>query len=104
MSNPRGRPKGYKMSIESKAKISVTKTGQPHSAATKAKIAASVVEYFDNNPTPSMLAKDKRLMCMGKPQVFKALNMMNFWHANPEFRQLMSVRMKEWHATKNMVA
>lgn len=98
MSNPKGRPVGYKLSAESIAKISATKTGFKHTEETKAKIANSVSEYFDNNPTPSMLEKDSRLMCMGKPEVSRALNLMNFWHENVELRQMMSDRMKAWHA------
>jgi len=103
MGNPKGRPKGYRLSAESIAKISATKTGYIHTEETKAKISISVSEYFDNNPTPSMLEKDSRLMCMGKSEVSRALNLMNFWHENVELRQMLSDRMRAWHATKKSI-
>jgi len=103
MSNPKGRPKGYRLSAESIAKISKTKTGFKHTEETKERISNGVSEYFDNNPTPSMLEKDSRLMCMGKSGVSRALNLMNFWHQNIELRQMMSDRMRVWHATKKSI-
>lgn len=41
----RGRPKGHRLSEETKAKISKSKTGYKHSEATKKKIADSVSIY-----------------------------------------------------------
>lgn len=42
----RGRPKGHKLSEESKQKISVSKTGYIHSGRTKKKISKSLKKYF----------------------------------------------------------
>ena len=42
----RGRPTGFKLSKESKQKISLTKTGQLHTEETKEKISDSVAAYF----------------------------------------------------------
>lgn len=44
----RGRPKGYKLSEDSKKQISETKTGQKHTLKTKKKIAKSIRAYFSS--------------------------------------------------------
>ena len=46
MQNRRGRPSGYKLSEESKARISKSKTGQIHSTKTKEKIRNTLLNYF----------------------------------------------------------
>lgn len=46
----RGRPKGYKMSEESKKKIADSKTGYKHDQETKNKIKDSLLNYFEKNP------------------------------------------------------
>ena len=46
MPGKRGRPKGHRLSEETKRKISKSKTGQTHSIETRNKISASLVEYF----------------------------------------------------------
>jgi hypothetical protein len=43
----RGRPFGYKLSDESKQKISESKIGQTHDLDTKDKISASLKRYFE---------------------------------------------------------
>lgn len=48
---PRGRPKGFKLSDESKKAISRSKQGQRHKQETKDKISRSLIIYFRNlNP------------------------------------------------------
>jgi hypothetical protein len=48
---PRGRPKGFKLSEESKKAISKSKTGQRHKQETRDKISRSLIIYFRNlNP------------------------------------------------------
>ena len=50
-SGKRGRPLGFKLSEESKKKISESKEGQRHKEETKAKISRSLYIYFRNrNP------------------------------------------------------
>lgn len=44
------RPKGYKMSPESRAKTAASRTGQRHSAETKAKIAAAMSNNTNQSP------------------------------------------------------
>lgn len=48
---PRGRPKGFKLSDESKLAISKSKLGQRHRQETRDKISKSLIVYFRNlNP------------------------------------------------------
>jgi hypothetical protein len=54
----RGRPKGYKLSDDSKAKISASKTGQQHKEETKEQIAESVRKYYK---TPEGLAMRQKM-------------------------------------------
>jgi conjugal transfer/entry exclusion protein len=57
----RGRPLGFKLSEESKAKISKSKTGQLHDEETKEKISDSVRAYFQ---TPEGIAqREKTSVC-----------------------------------------
>jgi hypothetical protein len=44
----RGRPKGHKLSEETKKQISKSKTGQKHLAETRQKIRESVTKYFSS--------------------------------------------------------
>jgi len=49
--NPRGRPRGFRLSEESKKAISESKKGQRHKQETKDKISRSLIIYFRNlNP------------------------------------------------------
>jgi len=53
-----GRPKGHKLSEASKRAISISKTGQRHSQATKDKISRSLLRYFRClNPLSSELKR-----------------------------------------------
>jgi hypothetical protein len=54
----RGRPLGFKLSEESKQKISESKTGQLHSEETKEKISHSVAAYFQ---TPEGIAQREKV-------------------------------------------
>lgn len=51
-SNPRGRPKGHRLSKESRAKIAASRTGQYHDKVTKDKISHSVARYHKENFSP----------------------------------------------------
>ena len=47
---PRGRPKGHRLSKESKAKIAKTKTGQVHTPETRQKISNTLKQFFKEHP------------------------------------------------------
>ena len=59
----RGRPVGYKMSIQSKAKIAKSHIGQKHSDETKAKISRSVI-HGSRIPLADVLAVDLSILRM----------------------------------------
>lgn len=44
----RGRPKGYKLSEETKRKIALGRLGKRHSEETKDKISKSVIKYWNS--------------------------------------------------------
>ena len=56
--NSRGRPKGYKLSEESKSKIAKSKTGQKHSWLVKRKIGRGVKKFYK---TPKGKAQIERM-------------------------------------------
>jgi hypothetical protein len=53
----RGRPEGHQLSMESRQKISMSKTGQVHEHKTKRKISKSLLKYFK---TPEGVAQRER--------------------------------------------
>ena len=54
----RGRPKGFRLSDESKKKISKSKEGQKHTQETKDKISKSLILYFRKlNPLSEEIGK-----------------------------------------------
>jgi hypothetical protein len=93
----KGRPVGYVMSDESKAKISGTKAGHTHSEETKQKIADGVSKHLDTHPTPVMIAKDCRIMNRTRQQNQLSLTMLNWWDNNPGFRLIMCDFMSAMH-------
>ena len=58
-----GRPKGYRLSAESKAKISVAKTGQHHSEETKKKISAGVLKIHETGAPIEIIMKTDLSEC-----------------------------------------
>ncbi len=67
----RGRPKGHKLSTESKRKIAESRTGQKHTEPTKQKISKTLTKYFIDNPT------DERHRLSLSPTLGKWHNMKN---------------------------
>ena len=55
----RGRPKGHKLSQESKDKIAKSKTGQKHRYLTKRKISRSVKRWFKTSEGRAQIEKNK---------------------------------------------
>jgi len=96
----KGRPTGYKMSDESKAKIASTKTGQTQSEETRQKISVSVSNHLDTHPTPAMVAKDCRIMNRTRQQNQMSITMIAWWANNPGFRLVMSDFMKAMHEAR----
>ncbi len=84
----RGRPKGYVMSEESRAKTGVTKTGQMHSVRTKRKIARSVRAFFKTEEGQEQIVRTTAFM-------------IGFWNSieGIEFRTDLSESMKEYYDT-----
>jgi len=66
-----GRPKGHKLSDESKAKISASKTGYKHDEATKKKITESVLNYYESIGYEK---KTNETICEGCGKVFISKN------------------------------
>lgn len=82
----RGRPTGHRLSEESKAKISASKTGQLHKKSTKKKIARSVSKFYKS---PA-----------GKLQKQKMRDFANsFWNSEDglEIRNILGPKMKEYY-------
>ena len=100
MGNPKGRPKGYRLSAESIAKISKSKTGYRHTEETKEKISDSVFDWWTNNPTLTMLEKDRKCMCRTRRANAMSLFLLKWWEEHPEIKRMMSERMKAWHAIR----
>ncbi len=97
---PKGRPVGHVLSVQTKQKISISKTGQVHSEETKQKIAEGVSRFFDLNPTPAIIEKNRQLMCMTPLKVKTSIKAMQWWIDHPEAREKQSIRMREYHANK----
>jgi len=86
MTARRGRPKGHKLSEESKNKISATKTGQKHLVKTKKKISKALIKYFKSP--------------VGRAQAQKtSLFLTSFWSSNEglEFRETLGQSMHEYY-------
>lgn len=82
----RGRPEGYKLSMESKQKISITRTGQLHEHETKRKISESLLEHFK---TPKGIAQRERT----------SLFLTSFWASNNGylFRKTLGQSMSDYY-------
>jgi hypothetical protein len=61
----RGRPTGYKLSDESKRKISNTKTGVKHDEKTKQKISNTLKTYFNSHIQPTLKPEGSRKISGG---------------------------------------
>lgn len=86
MANRRGRPTGFKLSEESKAKISKSKTGQTHTPKTRRKISKSVRFYFKTPKGRAQRAKT-------------AAFMIDFWNSpeGMEYRLSLGDSMKSYY-------
>ncbi len=84
----RGRPKGYLMSEESKAKTSDTRTGHTHSTKTKKRIGKGLKNFFKSEKGQEQIARTKEFMS-------------GFWNSYDgiEFRENLSEIMKEYYDT-----
>jgi uncharacterized protein YjiK len=82
----RGRPEGHKLSMESRQKISMTKTGQLHEHETKKKISESLLEYFK---TPEGIAQRERT----------SLFLTGFWASDDGyfFRETLGQSMSDYY-------
>jgi len=90
MKRPRGRPKGYKLSVISKIKISNSRIGQSHSKETKQKISTSLKQFFKNNPEIKELYRQIVIERFNNPEykksILKALQIGrdNYWENYPD--------------------
>jgi uncharacterized protein YjiK len=82
----RGRPEGYHLSMESRQKISVTKTGQVHEDKTKRKISKSLLKYFK---TPEGIAQREKT----------SLFFTGFWESNDGyfFKNILGQSMRNYY-------
>lgn len=82
----RGRPEGHKLSMESRQKISMSKTGQLHEFETKKKISKSLLEYFES---PKGVAQREKT----------SLFLTGFWASNEGyfFKKILGQSMSDYY-------
>lgn len=61
MEKSRGRPKGHRLSEQSKKKISESKTGYTHSEEAKNKISASLMDYFETEMGQAQIERQREV-------------------------------------------
>lgn len=83
MRRRRGRPTGFRLSEESKAKISRSKTGYHHSQKTKDKISSSLINYFKQQGYRKMkLTQEEHIK-----DLINALRQSLDFHIGPSYRR-----------------